>query len=165
MKRFLVPVFGILLLFLGFMLSGCGATGPDAAMSPSPWSIATNSYHTANRIDDAVTSGYFYYEPDPGYQWLVINVTVHNNLQSDNSLNWLLDAIYYVSANGNKYSQHLVWNTPVNQLPTSYNPQQEQSGDIFFEVPLGENISAGKLLVHFSGQSDSIIDMSAVPYK
>jgi hypothetical protein len=103
---------------------------------------------------DVLTDGYSEYRPDPGYKWLVINVTAKNNTKKDQSLNWFMDKFEFITANGNAFDMKLLYEGITGELPRAYPPQESRTGDIYFHVPEGTSVNASRIT--FKGYNESI---------
>lgn len=135
----------VLLIFVTVFTAGCGTSKLDS-QKPNTWAVNYISHETTTRIQAYYSGSGYYYFPDDGYQWLVVKLAVHNSAKEDKCLNWFMDDISYVAANGNKHSQKLAYSSPVGQLPSCFNPGQTQTGDVYFEVPISMSPSGGKVV-------------------
>lgn len=153
----------IIVALLGLLVTSCGSgVGNSPGQATSNWTVTANKYALRSSVKDAF---YGSYKPDDGYAWLVITLTMRNNSKADKCLSWLQDDFTFVSSNGNQYGDRLVLNTPVNQLPACYGPEQAKSGDIFFEVPSAMNVGAGRLLFRPQGGSTVTLTLNGIPHE
>lgn len=143
-----IIVLGIMLM----LLVGCDTLPGDDS---SVWQVNLTSYRLTNWISE---SGHWGYAPDPGYDWLVINLQVTNTTKETQNLDWFTDQFQYIAANKNVYDQRLQFNEPEGYIETRYNPQQTKEGFIAFEVPEGISVTEGKLIF-----KDRTFDLDYLP--
>lgn len=141
MKRW---YFLLLLVLVTILLSGCGGDSSISPTEPAVWAVTVNSYTLTDWVDSSVPG--YGYPSDPGYTWLLFNLTIKNLKKESNSINWFLDSFSYVTADGSTYSLRLQFNDPPGYIETYYNPEQTKQGFIAFEVPIETTITAGKLI-------------------
>lgn len=147
------------LLLIALLVSGCVGGSPKGTM----WSAKVNNYRITNGIPSGVSGDY---EPDPGYEWLVFNVSVSNLTQESQSLDLIFvgNGFEFIAPNGNKYKMGLTLLGPVGSLPEYYKAQQTQSGEIYFEVPMGTDIQKGTLIFKaLENSKDTIFDLTKIP--
>lgn len=143
-----------LLCIVLLLLAGC-------LSSPYKMSFVFNSYS----FEDSLIDGYLEYKPDPGYKWLVISVTAKNNTKKDQTLNWFLDKFEFVTKNGNVFDMQLTFNSIPGCLPTSYPPQDQRTGDIYFHVPEGTDVTSSRLIFKGYGENTRSAKLTDLPKK
>lgn len=143
---------GILLLGL-LLVAGC--------MKAPTWTVTVNNYTTKSQVE----SQYSTYTPDPGYTWLVLDVSVHNNSRQEKTLNEFLNTFQVVTANSYVYEWQLLFNSIVGQLPTFYPPKETRTGELYFHVPVSTVASTSKLVLKPFDESAIVIELKNVPAK
>jgi hypothetical protein len=152
------------------LLAGCSGGGGGVGPKPLPgtWAMKVNGYYTTHSIERYYTI----YEPDPGYEFLVINLTVTNLTKEPQQL-MLTDP--FVSGNRGDWFEflsgddcrYIVDLIPTlflpDPLPVSYKAQQVQTGSIAFQVLVGTGIEQGTLVFMSSGLKTIVLDTSGIP--
>ena len=151
---------GIFLVIVSLLLTGCGGDSTTSISKKSPWGIAVHSVQFTSWVDSDI-SGYGY-SPDPGYDWLLVNISITNTRNTGAGINWLLDDFTLVVGNLH-YDQRLHFNYPPGYISTSFNPQQTKSGFIAFEVPKGTSLSNATLRFDPWDGSSVVVSLKGVP--
>lgn len=149
------------LLLIALLVSGCVGGSPKGTM----WSAKVNNYRITNGIPSGVSGDY---KPDPGYEWLVFSVSVSNLTQESQSLDFIFvgNGFDFIAANGNKYGMGLTLLDPPGSLSEYYKAQQTQTGDIYFEVPIGTQAEKGTLIFKsLENKKDTTFGLGDVPVK
>lgn len=129
------------------LVAGCLGSTPFGP--PKTWDIRALSWLESTRVHDS--TGYFYYEADPGYTWLGFDLRVRNRRNEQSCFNELVDHFIYVIGT-QRYSRQLLFaDLHFPNLPSCYQPGQTKEGYVFFEVPQGSTPPTGTLL--FEGWS------------
>ena len=149
MKRIRI---GVLLLAL-LLVTGC--------VKQPTWTVTVNNYTTKSQVE----SQYSTYTPDPGYTWLVLDVSVHNNSRQEKTLNEFLNTFQVVTANSYVYEWQLLFNNIAGQLPTFFPPKETRTGEIYFHVPVGVDVGSSKLVLKPYGETAIVIELKNVPAK
>lgn len=158
MKRWIV-----LLLLFSLFIVGCGVSDTSVgggSITPQAWAVNVESVRFTNWVDSEING--FGYAPDPGYTWLLVNVTIKNLKTTSSSINWILDGFTLV-VNGLSYSQQLQLNDPPGHIDTGFNPQQSKSGFIAFEVPIGTSLNDAVLRWEPYEGDDVVIELKDIP--
>jgi hypothetical protein len=135
-RKLLIP----LVLVLCMVLSGCSGN----PLSQLPWAVNIYSYDLESQVETDWNPKL----PAPGYQWLLLEVTVSNKTSKTEMLNSFIYEFELVLS-GNHYVNQLVWDSPVGGLEWAryLQPGQTLNGDLFFEVPLSVTGLAGVRLI------------------
>lgn len=137
MRKFVV----LACLVLCVALVGCSGN----PFSQLPWAVNIYSYDLASQVET------YYWGPElpsPGYQWLLLEVSVSNKTGKTEYLNPLIYEFELVLG-GKRYVNQLVYDDPVGELTWSryIQPGQTVRGDLFFEVPISVTGLSGVRLV------------------
>jgi hypothetical protein len=121
-------------------LAGCSGN----PFSQLPWAVNIYSYDLASQV----ATDWEPKIPSPGYQWLLLEVTVSNRTGKTEHLNPFIYE-FELALGGKRYVNQLVWDDPVGELSWARDIQPGQTirGDLFFEAPVSVSGLSGARLV------------------
>lgn len=136
MRKFVVLV----CLVLCAVLAGCSGN----PLSQLPWAVNIYSYDLVSQV----ATDWEPKIPSPGYQWLLLEVTVSNRTGKTEHLNPFIYE-FELALGGKRYVNQLVWDDPVGELSWARDIQPGQTirGDLFFEAPVSVSGLSGARLV------------------